>query len=86
MCCNKDGQSYYMAFFDFQPLPEQHLARHLKLIRQLETEGLPLYRADTYEAQTLFSENYPHPTEPGTGDTQHLESAFSRNGAAELVS
>lgn len=55
---NKQGQSYYMAFFDFKPLSAKELERHHHFINEITTTFHHLYRADTLDAKTLFSENY----------------------------
>ncbi|MEZ4961989.1 MAG: hypothetical protein R2830_19330 [Saprospiraceae bacterium] len=61
---NKDNQPYYMAFFGFEPLPKKELERHKALIWGIEATHFHIYRSDTAEAKTLFSENYSTYLEP----------------------
>lgn len=55
---NKEGQSYYMAFFDFMSLTSKELERHHHYINEITATYHHIYRADTLDTKTLFSENY----------------------------
>lgn len=61
---NKEGAPYYMAFFEFEPLGGEELAKHQALIEDIEATYFHIYRSDTMDAQTLFSENYSTYLEP----------------------
>ena len=61
---NKQGQSYFMAFFDFKPLPKKELEKQRLLIQDIEATYFHIYRSDTMEAKTLFAENYSTHLEP----------------------
>ena len=55
---NKEGAAYYMAFFDFTPLKEEELKKHQALIDDIEATYFHIYRSDTMDAKTLYSQNY----------------------------
>ncbi|MCB9341967.1 MAG: hypothetical protein H6577_27885 [Lewinellaceae bacterium] len=61
---NKQGACYYMAFFDFTPLPKKELEKQRLLIQDIEATYFHIYRSDTMEAKTLFAENYSTHLEP----------------------
>jgi hypothetical protein len=61
---NKEGQSYYMAFFGFEPLKGKELKAHQEKIIDIEATYFHIYRTDTMEAKTLFFENYSTHLEP----------------------
>ena len=61
---NKQGQSYFMAFFFFFPLPKKELEKQRLLIQDIEATYFHIYRSDTMEAKTLFAENYSTHLEP----------------------
>jgi hypothetical protein len=61
---NKDQQSYYMAFFEFTPLEPEELQKHKDLIEYIETTYYHIYRGDTIDAKTLYSQNYSTHLEP----------------------
>ena len=61
---NKEGAPYFMAFFDFTPLPKKELEKHRHLIQDIEATHFHIYRSDTMEAKTLFAENYSTHLEP----------------------
>lgn len=61
---NKEEKPYYMAFFDFTPLPDEELKKHQAIIDDIEATYFHIYRSDTMEAKTLFSENYSTYLEP----------------------
>ena len=61
---NREAKSYYMAFFDFEPLKPKELEAHKNIIEQIESDYFHIYRADTMEAKTIFLENYSTHLEP----------------------
>jgi hypothetical protein len=61
---NKDNQPYYMAFFEFTPLEPEELQNHKALIEHIESTYYHIYRGDTIDAKTLFSQNYSTHLEP----------------------
>ena len=61
---NKDGQNYYMAFFEFEPIKAKQLEAHKAKIEEIESTYFHIYRADTMEAKTIFQENYSTHLEP----------------------
>ncbi|MCF8245529.1 MAG: hypothetical protein K9J37_13645 [Saprospiraceae bacterium] len=60
----KEDKPYYMAFFDFTPLKEEELKKHQALIDDIEATYFHIYRSDTMEAKTLYSQNYSTHLEP----------------------
>jgi len=67
---NKEGAPYYMAFFDFTPLPKKELEKHRSLILDIEATHFHIYRSDTMEAKTLFAENYSTHLEPTRAEVE----------------
>ena len=67
---NKEGAPYFMAFFDFTPLPKKELEKHRQLILDIEATHFHIYRSDTMEAKTLFAENYSTHLEPTRAEVE----------------
>ena len=61
---NKEGAPYFMAFFDFTPLPKKDMEKQRQLVQDIEATHFHIYRSDTMEAKTLFAENYSTHLEP----------------------
>ena len=75
---NKDNQPYFMAFFDFEPLPKKDLEKHKAVIVDIEATYFHIYRSDTVEAKTLFSENYSTCLEPTRAEIEAGKEAKRR--------
>ena len=67
---NKEGAAYFMAFFDFTPLPKKELEKHRHLVQDIEATHFHIYRSDTMEAKTLFAENYSTHLEPTRAEVE----------------
>ncbi len=67
---NKEGAPYFMAFFDFTPLPKKDLEKHRHLVQDIEATHFHIYRSDTMEAKTLFAENYSTHLEPTRAEVE----------------
>jgi hypothetical protein len=67
---NKEGAPYFMAFFDFTPLPKKELEKHRHLVQDIEATHFHIYRSDTMEAKTLFAENYSTHLEPTRAEVE----------------
>ena len=61
---NKEGAPYFMAFFEFEPLGPADLERHRALVAEILDQHFHIFRSDTMDAKTLFSENYSTSLEP----------------------
>ncbi|MBK9015113.1 MAG: hypothetical protein IPM82_14165 [Saprospiraceae bacterium] len=67
---NKEGAPYFMAFFDFTPLPKKDLEKQRQLVQDIEATHFHIYRSDTMEAKTLFAENYSTHLEPTRAEVE----------------